>query len=142
MSQRLAEFFQNHPGLVLALFAVSGALIWSVLAGRSRGLPRITPSDLTRLINSEDAAVLDVRPDAEYRKGHIVNAINIPQGQLQAQLKSLEKYKSRPLIIVCRNGQESAKAGALLRQQGFDSLRTLHGGLQTWETANLPLVAS
>jgi len=53
---------------------------------------------MTRLINSNDAVVLDVRADAEYRKGHIVNAINIPQGQLQTELKSLDKYKERPII--------------------------------------------
>ncbi len=139
MTPRLAEFFQNHPGLVLALFGVTGALIWSILAGRSRGVQRITPSDMTRLINSNDAVVLDVRADAEYRKGHIVNAINIPQGQLQTELKSLDKYKERPIITVCRNGQESAKAGVLLKNQGFDQVHTLNGGLLTWETANLPL---
>lgn len=125
----------------MALFGIIGALLWTLLAARSRGVQRITPSDATRLINSEDAVVVDVRADAEYRKGHIVNAINVPQGQLQSELNSLEKYKTRPIITVCRNGQESARAGALLKQQGFDHVHTLNGGLQTWETANLPLVA-
>jgi len=139
MTPRFAEFFQNHPALVLALFAVIGALIWSLFAGRSRGVVRINPTDVTRLINSSDAVVLDVRADAEYRKGHIINAINVPQGQLQTQMASLDKYKSRPIITVCRNGQESARAGKVLKQQGFDQVHTLSGGLTTWETANLPL---
>ncbi len=123
----------------MALFAVTGGLIWTLFAGRSHGVVRINPSAVTRLINSEDAVVLDVRADAEYRKGHIINAINVPQGQLQTQLASLDKYKSRPIITVCRNGQESARAGAALKQQGFEQVHTLTGGLQTWETANLPL---
>ncbi len=139
MTPRFAEFFQNHPALVLALLAVIGALIWSLFAGRSRGVERINPTDVTRLINSSDAVVLDVRADTEYRKGHIINAINVPQGQLQTQLASLNKYKSRPIITVCRNGQESARAGVVLKQQGFDQVHTLSGGLVTWETANLPL---
>ncbi len=139
MTPRFAEFFQNHPALVMALFAVIGALIWSLFAGRSRGVQRINPTDVTRLINSNDAVVLDVRADAEYRKGHIINAINVPQGQLQTQLASLDKYKSRPIITVCRTGQESARAGVVLKQQGFDQVHTLSGGLVTWETANLPL---
>ena len=123
----------------MALFGIIGALIWSLFAGRSRGVLRINPMDVTRLINSSDAVVVDVRADAEYRKGHIINAINVPQSQLQAQLTSLDKYKSRPIITVCRNGQESARAGAVLKQQGFDQVHTLSGGLMTWETANLPL---
>ena len=123
----------------MALVGIIGALIWSLFAGRSRGVLRINPMDVTRLINSSDAVVVDVRADAEYRKGHIINAINVPQSQLQAQLTSLDKYKSRPIITVCRNGQESARAGAVLKQQGFDQVHTLSGGLMTWETANLPL---
>ena len=123
----------------MALLGIIGALIWTLFAGRSRGVVRINPMDVTRLINSSDAVVVDVRADAEYRKGHIINAINVPQSQLQAQLTSLDKYKSRPIITVCRNGQESARAGAVLKQQGFDQVHTLSGGLMTWETANLPL---
>ena len=123
----------------MALLGIIGALIWTLFAGRSRGVLRINPMDVTRLINSSDAVVVDVRADAEYRKGHIINAINVPQSQLQAQLTSLDKYKSRPIITVCRNGQESARAGVVLKQQGFDQVHTLSGGLMTWETANLPL---
>ncbi len=139
MTPRLAEFFQNHPQLMMALFGIIGALIWTLFAGRTRGVVRINPSDVTRLINSHDAVVVDVRADAEYRKGHILNAINVPQSQLQAQLTSLDKYKSQPIITVCRNGQESAKAGVVLKQQGFDQVHMLNGGLASWETANLPL---
>ena len=139
MTPRFAEFFQNHPQLILGFLALAGGLIWTLLAGRSPGVVRVNPNDATRLINSEDAVVLDVRADAEYRNGHIINAINVPRAQLDTQLDSLDKYKSRPIITVCRNGQDSARVGVTLKQKGFDQVHTLTGGLQTWETANLPL---
>ncbi len=139
MTPRFAEFFQNHPQLILGFLALTGGLIWTLLAGRSPGVVRANPNDVTRLINSEDAVVLDVRADAEYRNGHIINAINVPRAQLETQIDSLDKYKSRPIITVCRNGQDSARVGVALKKKGFDQVHTLTGGLQTWETANLPL---
>jgi rhodanese-related sulfurtransferase len=139
MTPRFAEFFQNHPQLILGFLALAGGLIWTLLAGRSPGVVRVNPNDATRLINSEDAVVLDVRADAEYRNGHIINAINVPRAQLDTQLDALEKYKSRPIITVCSNGQDSARVGVALKKKGFDQVHILTGGLQTWETANLPL---
>ena len=83
-------------------------------------MKRVGPSEATRLINSEDALVVDVRSDGEFRQGHIINALNVPEKELDSRLDKLEKYKQTPIITVCRTGQFSAKAGAALRRQGFE----------------------
>ncbi|HEY5700622.1 MAG TPA: rhodanese-like domain-containing protein [Gammaproteobacteria bacterium] len=138
--QRLFEFFSNHPGLVLAFMAVLGALIWTFLQGRSRGVKKVSPSDATRLINSEDAIVIDVRNEGEFKKGHILNAVHVPQAFLNDHLAKLEKHREHPVIITCRAGSESSKSGAVLIGRGFQKVYTLNGGILGWEAANLPLV--
>ena len=95
---RYIEFFQNHPILVLAFIGVAGALMWTILAGRVQGVRRVNATDATRLINSEDAAVVDVRTDAEYRAGHIINAVNVPEKQLDSQVDKLGKMKGSTRI--------------------------------------------
>jgi rhodanese-related sulfurtransferase len=84
--------------------------------------------------------VLDVRTDGEFTQGHIVNAINIPQKSIQEQLAKLDKYRGRPIITACRNGQSATGVGNTLRKNGFDPVYNLAGGLIAWEGANLPLV--
>jgi rhodanese-related sulfurtransferase len=43
------------------------------------------------------------------------------------------------LIVYCRTGQRAAKAGALLRKQGFERVYKLSGGILAWRGADLPV---
>ena len=138
--ERLPEFIANHSSLVLAFVVILGLLIWTLWQGASRGLKKLSPMDATQLINREDAVVLDVRSDGEFNQGHIVNAVNIPQKSLDDQLSKLEKYRDRPIITACRNGQTALGVGNRLRKNGFEHVYNLAGGLMAWEGANLPLV--
>ena len=79
------EFFGNHTLLFAALFGLVGALVWTFIGGRSSST-RISPVQATRLINDDDAVVVDVRPESEYREGHVVNAIHIPLSDFVSQL--------------------------------------------------------
>lgn len=138
--QRLLEFFSNHPGLVMAFLAVLGALIWTLFQGGGRGVKKVNPSDAIRLVNSEDAIVIDVRGESEFKKGHILNSVHVPQNYLKDHLAKLEKHRQQPVIMACRTGSESARAGAVLVGHGFEKVYTLNGGILAWEAASLPLV--
>ena len=138
--ERILEFFRNHPGLSMAFLAILGALVWTLFQGRSHGVRKLSPSDATRLINSEDALVLDVRSDIEYKQGHILNSVHIPQNYLNDQIQKIEKHRDRPIITACKAGNESARIGALLHKRGFSKVYSLNGGISAWEAANLPLV--
>ncbi len=138
--ERLPEFISNHSSLVLAFVVILGMLIWTLWQSAGRGLKKLSPMDATQLINREDAVVLDIRSDGEFSQGHIVNAVNVPQKSLEEQLSKLEKYRDRPIIIACRNGQTAVGVGNRLRKHGFEQVYNLAGGLGAWEGANLPLV--
>ena len=136
---RLPEFFSNHPGLCMAFIAILAGIAWTFFQGSARGVRRLSPTDATRLINQEDAVIIDVRSDGEFRQGHIVNAVNIPESQFADRLGKLHKYRGRPVITMCRTGQISAKAGSRLVADGFEKVYSLNGGILAWEGASLPL---
>ena len=98
MMEKLPEFFGNHPGLFLALAAVVGMLAWTTF--QTSGTRRLSPAEATGKINRDDAAVLDVRSEADFQKGHVLGAINIPLSQLDSSVARLQKYKSKPLICL------------------------------------------
>ena len=135
--EQLPEFLLNHPVLTATFLAILGALIWtSVQANNTTAL---SPTDVTRLINHENAVVVDIRGDNDFKQGHIVNSLHLPFEQLSHQKKKLERYHDRPLIMACKNGQQGNAASRLLRKQGFDKIYSISGGLVAWESASLPL---
>ena len=134
---QLFEFLSNHHILGMAFFVLLGTLIWTFIG--MGGSHRLEPVDVTRLINHEDAVVIDVRGDGEFSQGHIVNAVHVPYDALAEQLDKLEKYRDRPIVTACRTGQQSATASGVLRKRGFEKVYSLSGGIAAWEGANLPL---
>lgn len=123
--------------LFTALAIILFLLTKSFVGGK--GFKAINTNEAVRLINHEDAVVLDVRMDDEFKQGHVLNSIHIPVGLLQNRISELEEHKSRPVIVNCRSGNRSASACNMLRKQGFTSVYNLQGGIMAWKNANLPL---
>lgn len=137
--QDFIQFCLRHWELCLAFIVILSFLLVFELHGKLTGVPSVTPQEVTRLINHEDAIVIDIRDSASFAKGHIINAINIPQAELETGLKRIEKYKEKVVVLVYNTGQPHHKATSLLRKAGFARLYQLKGGIVTWQNASLPL---
>lgn len=136
----LGEFVVNHWLLVAALALILLLLAADSLRRRVLGFRDIKPQEAVRLINHEDAVIVDVRDDQEYREGHVLNALLLPYGLMEGRLHELEGYKAHPMIVYCRTGQRAAHACALLQKHGFQRLYKLSGGILAWRGADLPVV--
>lgn len=136
--EQLLEFAANHTLLVTAFAVVLSALLWN-LATDPGGKNAVDALGATALINHEDAVVLDVRSMAEFKEGHIVNAVNIPLNGLGNNLKQLEKHRGKPIVAVCKSGSRSGAACSVLRKHGFENVKNLRGGMLAWQSANLPV---
>jgi rhodanese-related sulfurtransferase len=134
--EQFVEFAGNHGMLFGALGLILGLLTYSLLTG-SKG--NLDPQTATGMINRQDALVVDVRPTADYSKGHIINSTNIPMNGFSKQISTLEKYRDKPVIVSCRSGAQSSQACSQLRKAGFKEVYNLRGGILAWQNANLPL---
>ena len=91
----------------------------------------ITPAELKALRDrGEGPFVLDVRNPEEIAICRIEGSTVIPLPELAARLGELDP--SRAMVVHCKSGMRSAKAIALLRQNGFTRLRNLTGGILGW----------
>jgi rhodanese-related sulfurtransferase len=133
---QLIEFVSNHWFLFSALAVILALLGYSYTIGEKGN---VDPLTATEMINRQDALVIDVRPSADFHKGHILNASNIPSHGFAQQMHTLEKHKDKPIIINCRSGAQSAIACKQLEKAGFSSVYNLSGGIMAWQNANLPL---
>ena len=137
--ERIPEFVINHTFLFSLLFTILTLLMWNLFSDVLSGIKTLLPDEVTRLINHEDAKVVDLRPQADFEKGHIIDAINISADQLAGQLDKLKKYKENGIIFCCASGGLSAKEARKLMNEGYEKVYSLKGGLLTWQNASLPL---
>lgn len=122
----------------VAVAVSSGAmLLWPMVSGG--GAANLTPAEATLLMNREDALVLDVRETGEWGTGHITGARHITMAQLEKRLSELDKFKDKPIIVVCATGNRSSSACGQLKKHGFAKVFSLGGGVSSWRDANLPL---
>jgi rhodanese-related sulfurtransferase len=128
----------NILPISIALF--SGImLLWSLFGNRFRGIKEVNSAAALQLINHKNAVVLDVRESSEYDAGHVLNSKLLPLGKLKERMGELEKFKNRPIVVVCRSGNRSGTACFILGKQGFNQVYNLAGGVQAWQKSNLPL---
>lgn len=138
MSQ-LLEFFNHH----VYLFAAFGGALLLFLAnevhGALSGGQRLAPLQAVRLINDREAIVVDLRTVADYKKGHLLNALNLPVAKLAERAGELGKDKSKPVLLYCALGGVAGEAAAKLRKLGYSEVYPLRGGINGWLGSNLPV---
>lgn len=123
---------------LIAIAFVSGAMLVWPLVRRGAGGPSVGTLEATMLINQKDAVVIDVREPGEFAQSHILNARNVPLGELEARIRDLERFKEKPVIVSCATGNRSGSAASILRKHGFANVVNLAGGIAAWQQAGLP----
>jgi glyoxylase-like metal-dependent hydrolase (beta-lactamase superfamily II)/rhodanese-related sulfurtransferase len=97
------------------------------------GNTSLSPEEFEAIANSESALVLDVRPQAEFIKGHIPNSIFIGlNGQFAPWVGALITDIKQPILLVVPEGK-SEEAVTRLSRVGYDNtLGYLKGGIDAW----------
>jgi rhodanese-related sulfurtransferase/DNA-binding HxlR family transcriptional regulator len=119
----------------------NSAEIARVIASYFRARDELEPvsrDELLVRLRSGTATVLDVRPEDEFRQGHLPSALNIPLAQLERRLAELPA--DREIVAYCRGPWcvLSFEAVAVLRQHGY-RVRRLEEGFPEWKIAGLPI---
>lgn len=135
----LNTFLGNHSALVIAITIIFILLFIIELLRAKRKTNALTPLDLTQKINHEHAVIFDLRSEEQYRHGHIIDAKLQSRASLLANNKLLDKYRTKPIALVCANGMESQKTAAMLLKSGYNAY-SLAGGMRAWLDAQLPVV--
>ena len=96
-----------------------------------------TVSELKESISKLDheLVLLDVRTQAEYDSGHILNAINISHEQILEDPELLAEYKDSQMVVFCRSGGRAGKVIQLLESIGFEDIIDIDGDMLAWSEA-------
>ncbi len=87
-----------------------------------------------KLIEDDNAFILDVRTEDEVADGYIPNSTNIDIYLGQSFLDELEKLdKTKTYYVYCRSGNRSGQACAIMNSVGFENTYNLQGGFMNWK---------
>jgi len=134
---RVFEAWKSLRELGFAQNAEIGKLIRDFRFHRD-SLETVSSLDLLQKIQKNEIVLLDVRPEEEYKEGHIASAISVPTEHLVDRLKDLPKDKE--IVAYCRGPlcAMADEAVEMLKQHGFDSKR-LDDGYPDWMIRGLPV---
>jgi rhodanese-related sulfurtransferase len=97
---------------------------------------RISARELNAQLAKKTFVILDVRPSAEFRTGHLPGAINIPMEDLLSKSSVIDQTKQ--VVVYDRNPQRSKQAAQQLQGSGFKVLE-LSGGISVWAAMKFPI---
>ena len=89
-------------------------------------------------LNRKDALLIDIRNNKEYSEGKISQAKHIGP-DIDLCKKEISKISDKPIIIVCQNGNYSARMAADLKKENI-RVFIMKGGINSWRNENLPLI--
>ncbi|KAF9149310.1 hypothetical protein BG015_008894 [Linnemannia schmuckeri] len=97
--------------------------------------PRIHRSDFVRL--RQQALVIDIRPESEFRNGHYPLSIHIVAGHLELLVHILRKLKKNYLVVIAGRGEFGPEFASSLVREGFPRVALLMGGIDALRIAEL-----
>jgi rhodanese-related sulfurtransferase/predicted transcriptional regulator len=136
-SERVAELWAAVRDVAAHHVAEVTVLAHEYLGERAE-IDLLTAEELDERLERGKVVVLDVRPEAEYRAGHIAGAVSAPLEQLEQIAPKLPKR--REIVAYCRGPYcvYADEAVRLLRARG-QRARRLDVGFPEWRRAGLPV---
>jgi rhodanese-related sulfurtransferase len=137
--QQFIEFAGNHAVLSAAFVGVFMLLIWTEVTRRLGGIKELSPGEAVMMINRGNPSLVDVSSVADYNKGHITGAQNIALSRFAKPDPEIEKLKSKPVLVICKNGVTARQAASSLVKLGVPEVALLKGGMTQWRSDNYPV---
>jgi rhodanese-related sulfurtransferase len=136
-SNDVCRFLRELQALARGRLAEVEQVARLYIDGRDEMEP-VSLDELRRRMRDDDVTVIDVRPEEEFRSGHIPGARSIPVAQLKRRLSEIPKKKE--VVAYCRGPYcvYSVEAVGILRKHGYRARRA-DEGLPEWRANSLPV---
>ena len=128
---------QWPSGLLLALFVLTGCGSDSKREDKKLNVEplalEISPSEVKALLDGQaDFFLLDCREAEEFQTASIAGSTLLPMSEIQERVVELDPHRERHIVVHCHLGGRSMQVTQWLRQQGFDRVQSMAGGIAAW----------
>lgn len=91
----------------------------------------ISPSDTANLLKENKARLIDVREPWEFQTAQVEGSVLVPMGDIPARAHQ-EFDPDEHLVVMCHHGARSLNVTVWLRNQGFENVQSMRGGIDAW----------
>ncbi len=102
----------------------------------------VNSSEFSKLIESGEGIILDVRTPQEYSQGHINNSTMISTNDPKFVEKVSLLQKDKPIYVYCLTGSRSRAVANYLSKNGYSKIYNLSRGIMEWQSAGYSVVKS
>ncbi|MDA9689687.1 rhodanese-like domain-containing protein [Betaproteobacteria bacterium] len=141
------DFFFENILLISIAFISGGLLVWPLLT-KNIGVKKLGTAETTAMLNRQNGILIDLREDDDLSGGIIPQAERIPSSILLKKKEEFDKYRkkfkdkknqNKPIILVSNKANAVSVVGKLLKDNGFEEVFCLDGGIDSWIDAGLPV---
>jgi rhodanese-related sulfurtransferase len=116
------------------------AAVNAALMSIPEGWGAVKAEDLNvELVEAAPDLLIDVRTPAEWEKGYIPGAVQMPLEELMSFVSEWPEAQDADIVVYCQGGHRGQMAATMLRAYGYTNVRNLSGGFAAWATATLPV---
>jgi len=138
--QQLLDSLATFPPYFLRLGEVNRR--GPALVAEDDALPGLTAAEVARL-SASGAAVVDVRPVADFGAGHVPGSVSIPLRPVFATWLGWLVDADKPIVVVRNADQDPAETLWQARKVGYDRIAgELDGGIDSWRAAGEPVAST
>ena len=100
----------------------------------------ISPAETADLLRENKVKLIDVREPWEFEAARIAGSVPMPMGDVPARAHQ-ELDPDERLVVLCHHGMRSMSVTVWLRNQGFEQVQSLRGGIDAWSAEVDPAVS-
>src|ERR1035437_741799 len=100
----------------------------------------ISPAEAAELLRENKVKLIDVREPWEFESARIAGSVLMPMGDVPARAPQ-ELDPDERMVVLCHHGMRSMSVTAWLRNQGFEQVQSLRGGIDAWSAEVDPAVS-
>jgi rhodanese-related sulfurtransferase len=128
---------RQHPLPLIYVPATERVDVAGAIMPVTVGLP-----EFREFAQSGKGVIVDARPEAFFRLGHVPGAISLPRAQFERDYPTREelRHKERPIAVYCSapDCEDSYRVAAALSNLGHRRVLVFKGGWEAWIGASLP----
>jgi rhodanese-related sulfurtransferase len=91
----------------------------------------VSAAESAALLKEGNARLIDVREPWEFAMAHIEGSVLMPMGDVPSRAHQ-ELDPEERIVVMCHHGMRSMNVTVWLRNQGFEQVQSLRGGIDAW----------
>ena len=125
----------------VALLALSVTALITTCSEPVNPADRVTLEQARADHEAGKVMLVDIRETREHKTGVAAGAVLLPMSELPKKQSLLPKNPEQPVLLICNTQNRSQATLKKLKQEGYENIRFVDGGMSQWAAKGWPMVA-